>query len=195
MTRLLMEALLRLAHALAALDRKDRLQEWREECQDVDNPLAHAAGFVRSAAQSHPPFNSTALELATALPSDIKTLRNLKLAIVLLGITLVFMVGLLMLVGPTDTTTLWFVRAGVLLSIAAIAIWTGFQQDLPWLRATRAGSGLMLSAVFLPPLLLTVLHVWPTWGSAWIATSFVLMAWDSYWSVQRPLKRRGLISR
>jgi hypothetical protein len=195
MTRFLTEVLLRLSHALAAPDRKDRLQEWREECQDVKHPIAHAAGFVRNAVQSHPPFNPSTLELATALPSDIKILRNLKLTIVLLAVTLVFMVGLLMLVGPTDTTTLWFVRAGALLGIAAIAIWTGFRQDIPWLRATRAGSGIMLTFVFLPPLLLTVLHVWPLWGGTWIATSFILMTWDSYWSVQRPLKRRGLISK
>lgn len=195
MIHLLTEALLHLARLLAAEDRKDRLNEWRDECQDVDRPIIHAANFVLSAAHSHPPFNPVALELPSPTVADLQTLRRLRRSILLLTAALTILAGLQMLVGSPDTTVLWFARTGAVLCIAAMAAWTGFRQDVPWLRATRAGSGLILGAVCLPPLLLTLLHAWSMWGGTWLATSVVLMIWDSYWSVQRPLKRRGLVSR
>ncbi|GHF60996.1 hypothetical protein HNQ07_004097 [Deinococcus metalli] len=195
MTRVLTALLLALAEALAAEDRKDRVQEWRDECAEVKQPVLHALQFVWSALTTHPPFDASAHELHRPSADDVNSLNGLRRALTLLIVALLVLGLTLSLDGVSQDDLLWMLRTVVPVGVAVAGSRTGFGHDVPWLRATRMGSGLMLAFVFLTPLVILLLHAWSLVGVTWFTFAVLLMVWDSYWSVRRPLRRRGLLGR
>lgn len=195
MSTLLTELFLRIAVYVAADDRKDRLLEWRDECRDVDRPALHALRFIRSAARSHPPFDANMHALPQPNISDVKSLHSLRRSLILFGIGLVFLSLLLTLDGLSSSDLLWMLRLALPLSVLIAASFTGCGQDVPWLRATRPGTALILVFLLIMPLVILALHAWSLLGVTWFTFALILMAWDTYWSVKRPLRRRGLLRR
>lgn len=195
MTAQLTELLLRLAAWIAPDDRKDRLPEWRDECRDVEHPIPQALHFVRSAAQSHPPFDAAVHELPQPSAGDVSILRRLRRGLILFGLGQALLSLMLTLDGLSQDDLRWTLHVALPLVVILAASFTGLGQDVPWLRATRVGSALMLAFVFILPLVVLALHAWALLGSTWFTFAVLLMAWDSYWSVQRPLRRRGLLRR
>lgn len=185
--------LLWLAYHLASDDRKERFPEWEDECQQVPDPVRHAFNFVTASLQSRPPFDVSTALLPAPLSEDVKTLQRLRRSVLLMSVLLGFYGLLILAVGTPPELLNWFLRAVTLTGGLLLNAYTGFHCDLPWLRGTRARSGVILACVFLPPLLLTLCQGWSLLGWPWFYAVLHLMVWDNFWAVRLPLRRRRFL--
>lgn len=195
--RLLVAILTLWTQLLPIAERASKRRDWIADCQADPHPIRQALLMLPGIWAMREPFQVQDRDLVQPARSDRALLGLARLQVFLISMFVGSSALVVALTGAwTPEVIRWLLGASLFLVFSRWLCWHGLDRDLPWVRATRAGSGVLLSVTVLPILVLTLIPgsnpLWNAMGFLWCGT---VMTWDAYWGVHRPLRKRGLLSR
>lgn len=184
--------LTQLVELLPPEDRDTSLRDWIADGQAERHPLTEALKMIPAAWNLRQPYQVDPADEVPVARRDRVNLALLRLGAHLLSGFLILTILLILLANPTPLPWVWCLEAAMLVTFMQWLVRRGLDWDSPWLRGTAAGSLVLLSVTLGPMLTLTLIPGSNPGANVLVFCWFMLvMTWDAYWSVQRPLRKKG----
>ena len=175
-------------------EQKETLWFWVADGQAEKHPFLEALKMITPAWRMRQPYAPDPQdEMKVALFDRISLASSCVLGHALSAF-LIFTIVLGLLLSPSADFLSWSLRAAVIVVFLQWLLRHGLDVDFPWLRGSSGGSLVMFSAVVGPIVMLTLIPgTDQTANSLVFGWTYIVLTWDSFWGVKRPLRKKGFI--